>query len=254
MPTPPPLSPVPTRRLPAWLKVVGISIGALLLTAIIGIVAAYSFIFSLFEPAPAPHGWRNVSAKHSPQDNAFLGTWRPGELGRTIPFADGTPHTLEPDDALTLLPDHTYHFTRRGIYDGRSRLLCLRSETGRWAIRPQPGDHPPQLSLVADTPSIRIEHRVIPDLNMDNVNYNDLEQQHKSPGSPSINPQDPKSIDDQTNAMNCSSSFTARPHRRLEHRHPPRPARHLPQRSSRGLQFRCPSRPGHSHRPDSLPA
>ncbi len=195
-------SPNSSKRWIVW-TIAGLSALALVVLALIVFFSPSILVGILFSlPAPVPSGWHNLPKNRTPDEQALLGIWRPGELGRTIPFADGAPHILAPGDTLTLNPGHTYRFLRRGIYDGNSQLICLRSETGHWSIQAQPNGQPPIGSLLADLPSIQIEHRVIPDLNIDNVDYNRM---HGNQSTPAVEP-DQNSIAAENNAMNCSSS------------------------------------------------
>ena len=197
MPLPPPN---PSKRWIVW-TIAGLSVLGLVVLALIVFFSPSILVGILFSlPAPVPSGWHNLPKNRIPDEKALAGIWRPGELGRTLPFADGAPHTLAPADTLTLNPDHTYRFLHRGIYDGNSRLICLRSETGHWSIQTQPNGQPPVFNLLADLPSIQVDHRVTPDLNIDNVDYNRV---HGNPGTPGP---DLNAIAAENNAMNCSTS------------------------------------------------
>ena len=201
MPTPPP-TPPRTRRSRLWLwiflPVVSLAVIALLFftfTAVILGVPRLSFL----QNRPAPSGWHTPSSKAIPPDTAFFGQWHPGDPGRSIPFANGIPHTLAPTDTLVLLPDHTYRFTHRGIYDGQSRLICLRTEAGFWGLG-ETVDGLPRLSLTADYPTIHIDQTVIPDFNLDNdhVPVSTIEQM--------TDRQQDERVADNDNAANCSTS------------------------------------------------
>ncbi len=203
MPTPPPPIPPRNRRSPLWLwillSVVYFAVVALIFFTCCAIIFGSPQI-SFLENRSAPSGWRTPSPKAIPPDSDFLGVWRPGDPGRAIAFADGTPHTLAPTDTLVLLPDHTYRFTHRGIYDGRSRLICLRTEAGSWGVG-ETFDGLPRLSLAADYPAIHIDQTVIPDFNLetdDQLPVSKVEQM--------TDRQQDERIDDHDNASNCSTS------------------------------------------------
>ncbi len=196
------------RRRSSWrdsiLLVAGV-VAAIAVSMSLLVVAGFLILPSLIGwPRPAPADWQTISPK-MPPDATLVGIWRPADPGRTIPFRDGTRHTLAADDTLVLLANHTYRFTRQGIYDGNSKLICLRSETGQWSVQPQPGKNPTVISLVANLPSISIEHRVIPDLNMDKEFYDSIKREQEDPAHPAPQLSDTEIVD-QDNAMNCSSS------------------------------------------------
>ena len=158
------------------------------------------FQIPFLQERSAPSGWKTPSAKNVPAESALIGTWQPAQPGLDLPFANGTPNTLTPDQALVIAPDHTYRFTRRPIYDGQSRIICLRSETGTWFTGPNTDGYP-VLTLVATLAAIHIDKTVIPDLNWDQAivpSGNTVEQM--------TDQQQDDRVDDLDNSANCSTT------------------------------------------------
>ena len=211
MPTPLPPPPPPTSaRVPRrfWFTIPLFLGGTLAIMAVVFFGLSEILFgapsFSFLQNRSAPSGWKTPPSSQAPADSALVGTWRPGDPGRNIPFANGSPNTLTPDQTLIILPDHTFRFTRQPFYDGRSRLICLRSDTGHWFTGVN-NDGLPELTLVADFDSIRIDKTAIPDFNEDKDSEAAVVWMKAHPTDP-YRQQGPNQVKDDDNAANCSSS------------------------------------------------
>ena len=156
----------PKRRRPVFLVLMASLILAVLVLGGAVVLLMFSALIPGYgPPRSAPGGWSDLRTELP--STGLAGRYFLTGAEREISFADGRRRVLGPaDDVLTLHADGTFNFVRRGVYNARSQLICVATQSGTWEAGLNPFGTE-GLFLSTESKSIHVEDSIVADVDRD---------------------------------------------------------------------------------------